>query len=291
MKQQSGRQTVPRPAASETQSYVGAAFTLIELLVVIAIIGILASMLLPTLANAKLKATSTICMNNFKQMAVAWKLYSSEYNDELVQTHLWYNPLGTGFWGGSNVKNPQAWAIGDVQNDNAFYYMPTDGATMGYPTNTFGITRTLFYRYVGDPKAYRCPSDKSVWNGAPKVRSYSANCFMAGRDILNGGAGFKVMFKESDIDKPGDRWVFIDENERSINDSFFAVDMVGGSGLPDSVSVRHRQSYGMGFADGHGAQIKLHDSRTLTWTGGGGNAQVLGNRDWEYLTNSSTYKP
>ena len=102
---------------------------------------------------------------------------------------------------------------------------------MGYPTNTYGLTRTTYFRYVGDTKAYKCPSDKSIWNGAAKVRSYSANCFMAGRDIINGGAGFIVMFLESDIDKPGDRWVFIDENEKSINDGFFAVDMVGGSVL------------------------------------------------------------
>ena len=112
----------------------------------------------------------------------------------------------------------------------------------------------------------------------------------AGRDIVNGSAGFTVMFTEQDIDKPGDRWVFIDENEKGINDGFFAVDMVGGTGLLDSVSVRHRQSYGMGFADGHGAQIKLHDARTLTWTGVGGNAQVVGNQDWFNLTNYSTYK-
>ena len=237
---------------------------MIELLVVIAIIAILAAMLLPALARAKLQAQRAQCINNQHQLLLAWMMYTDDNRGKLVPNYAnsyWPQFQVSPNWDGKN--NDMSW--GNVPMNTTGWLLVTngDGLLGGYLSHQFRV--------------FQCPGDKSLErNGSIRARSISMNSMMngyAGSQYLNGasrntggprgggGSGYRLYSTTSSIinPRPSEAWVFIDEHGNTINDGFFFVPVNGNLPGPgytgyhwgDIPATYHGGSGVLTFADGH----------------------------------------
>ncbi len=115
-------------------------FTLIELLVVIAIIAILAAILFPVFARAREKARQSSCLNNVKQIALAFQMYTQDYDETLP--------------GCQHAQYPTSVTV--------------TGAYTGW-TSWYMFWMDVLYPYVKNKQVFVCPSVASdattLWGG------------------------------------------------------------------------------------------------------------------------------
>jgi prepilin-type processing-associated H-X9-DG protein len=191
-----------------------------------------------------------------QQLTLAWRMYADDNNDNITGADM----------GGSGAD----WVTGfmDFSSSPANWQVTND------------IAQSPLWNYCGKSAGiWHCPADKSqVLNNlgqpVPRVRSYSMNCYMGGPNpntvmttTITGN--WKVFTKLSSIPSPSKMFVLLNEDEDSINNGWFGLDMNGypnnqsADKIFDFPAAYHDRACGFSFADGHSEIHRWLDGRTM----------------------------
>jgi prepilin-type N-terminal cleavage/methylation domain-containing protein/prepilin-type processing-associated H-X9-DG protein len=238
-------------------------FTLIELLVVIAVIAILMAILMPALQRAREQGQRAACLNNLKQLGLAWIMYCDENDDEIVN-------------GAAGI--PRTWGnlrltpwVGQCWHSNY-----GGGEQLPEETQRARIMdkdASALWPYVREVKLFSCPTGSrgelvtyAAMDGARGL-SRTGTAQNGGHSSQN-GIGVRVdntvlwLTKRTEISQPGPsfRMVYIDEGW--VTPDSFAVHYNQAQWWDDP-PVRHGDGTNVSMADGHAEYWKWKGSDTV----------------------------